>query len=257
MRKIAEVWRKIIIQCVQKKLYIYSKFKPGGIRRCQRCSRPSRRGWRRTWTRWPGPGLPWQHQAHLAPWTLIGSRIVKIDIFLGIPPSSSVSSSPPPSSPAGSWSSTTALRVGRADKERFCLFFFLSNFFLSIFTALLVGRADEEQFWNFFCDSLTVRNFYAKSNSWLFLHLKLVKPRARPKVNQWHLFAIKTFWSLYIDQRHWYVCLKNCTLINLKVTDLKSQCPDWWKWWVSTSGRSMDWERKNVSRWIFFEIGRW
>ena len=24
-----------------------------------------------------------------------------------------------------------------------------------------------------------------------------------------------------------------------------------------TSGRSMDWERKNVSRWIFFEIGRW
>ena len=137
----------------------------------------------------------------------------------------------------------------------FILFFSLT--FLSIFTALLVGRADEEQFWNFFCDSLTVRNFYAESNSWLFLHLKLVKPRARPKVNQWHLFAIKTFWSLYIDQRHWYVCLKNCTLINLKVTDLKSQCPDWWKWWVSTSGRSMDWERKNVSRWIFFEIGRW
>ena len=24
-----------------------------------------------------------------------------------------------------------------------------------------------------------------------------------------------------------------------------------------TSGRSMDWEKKNVSRWIFFEIGRW
>ena len=25
----------------------------------------------------------------------------------------------------------------------------------------------------------------------------------------------------------------------------------------ATSGRSMDWETKNVSRWIFFEIGRW
>ena len=24
-----------------------------------------------------------------------------------------------------------------------------------------------------------------------------------------------------------------------------------------TSGRSMEWETKNVSRWIFFEIGRW
>ena len=68
------------------------------------------------------------------------------DIFLEIPPSSSVSSSPPPSSPVGSWSSTTALRVGRADKERFCLNAFFLQLFLSSFTALLVGRADEEQF---------------------------------------------------------------------------------------------------------------
>ena len=29
-----------------------------------------------------------------------------------------------------------------------------------------------------------------------------------------------------------------------------------WRWW-GTSGRSMDWEKKNLSRWIFFEIGRW
>ena len=68
--------------------------------------------------------------------------------FLEIPPSSSVSSSPPLSSPVGSWSSTTALRVGRADKERFYSCFF-SPTFLSIFTALLVGRADEEHFETF------------------------------------------------------------------------------------------------------------
>ena len=28
-------------------------------------------------------------------------------------------------------------------------------------------------------------------------------------------------------------------------------------WEIATSGRSMEWEKKNVSRWIFFEIGRW
>ena len=116
--------------------------------------------------------------------------------------------------------------------EHFCLNAFLSNFFFPVSLPFYCWRG---AIWKLFCDSLTVRIFYTKSNSWLFLHFKLGRPRARPKLNQWHLFAIKTFWSLYNDQRHWYVCLKNCTLLNLKVTDLlfsKSQCLGCWKWWL-------------------------
>ena len=32
---------------------------------------------------------------------------------------------------------------------------------------------------------------------------------------------------------------------------------DWNSGFCRTSGRSMQWEKKNVSRWIFFENGRW
>ena len=53
-------------------------------------------------------------------------------------------------------------------------------------------------------------------------------------------------------------------MINLKLSLWRNQswtaqthCIFLFLWIPYTSGRSMDWEKKNVSRWIFFEIGRW
>ena len=61
-----------------------------------------------------------------------------------------------------------------------------------------------------------------------------------------HLRSSKFFWNhlihmLLIDGAHW-LTISN-TLLEF--------CN------MFTSGRNMDWEKKNVSRWIFFEIGTW
>ena len=59
------------------------------------------------------------------------------------------------------------------------------------------------------------------------------------------------------------LCLANTSLQTLLVTcDVKLRIGTHHRWShplvkPTTSGRSMQWEKKNVSWWIFFEIGRW
>ena len=91
-----------------------------GIQHCPRCSRSSRRGWRRTWRGWRGQGRPWSRQAPPSPLSLI-LRNFRWTKSRFSPPNRSASSSPTvPSSPAAAASSSNiaALRVGRAAEER-------------------------------------------------------------------------------------------------------------------------------------------
>ena len=68
----------------------------------------------------------------------------------------------------------------------------------------------------------------------------------------------------------WWTSINNFLDMNLSIILIEQQmAAEVWKALIGasersspplascTSGRSMDWERKNVSRWIFFEIGRW